>query len=503
MIKVLNLLNVAILLAAGAALSSDTDLPNYNANYHQNTNGTHEELDNTPDVQSEDAHDWPVYLHEEPLGADNHASLLNQTASLGNAVTKKIKEVVKKKKKKKVAYKSKVVKKKVVKKKATYKKLVKPEVVSKGKKQVSKRRPAPLYSSPRASKRVLNRIDSCWRNDPHWAENRMHLADCAIGYGYNAMGGKGGSIYVVTDPSDDPVNPRPGTLRYGVVQLRPLWIIFQSDMTITLQNELIMTSYKTLDGRGARVQIAHGPCITIQFVDHVIIHGLSIHHCIPGKAGRVMSSTAHVGQRQGSDGDAVSLFGATNIWIDHNFFAQCADGLIDAIHGSTAITISNNLFTDHDKVILLGHSDSYSADKIMRVTLVYNHFGPGLIQRMPRCRFGYFHVANNRYTQWGMYAIGASANPTIKSEGNYYVAPNDRRFKQVVKLEGARKTSSSNWKSIGDMFLNGAYFGELGTSTYKPSYLVPQENFGIQPATLVPSLTANAGPLNCKGYSMC
>jgi len=208
-----------------------------------------------------------------------------------------------------------------------------------------------------------------------------------------------------------------------------------------------------------------------------------------------MSSTEHVGQRQGSDGDGISIFGASHIWIDHNYFAACQDGLVDAIHGSTAITISNNFFTDHDKVILLGHSDSYSADKDMRATLVYNHFGPGLIQRMPRCRFGYFHVANNRYTQWGMYAIGASANPTIKSEGNYFLAPNDYRFKQVTKLEGARQTSSSNWKSNGDLFLNGAYFGEVGTSTYNPSYPNIQENFAILPATLVPLLTADAGPL--------
>lgn len=36
------------------------------------------------------------------------------------------------------------------------------------------------------------------------------------------------------------------------------------------------------------------------------------------------------------------------------------------------------------QVMLLGHDDSFSADKIMKVTIVYNHFGPGLVQRMPR-----------------------------------------------------------------------------------------------------------------------
>lgn len=36
------------------------------------------------------------------------------------------------------------------------------------------------------------------------------------------------------------------------------------------------------------------------------------------------------------------------------------------------------------QVMLLGHSDSYEGDKIMQVTIAFNHFGEGLIQRMPR-----------------------------------------------------------------------------------------------------------------------
>lgn len=34
--------------------------------------------------------------------------------------------------------------------------------------------------------------------------------------------------------------------------------------------------------------------------------------------------------------------------------------------------------------MLLGHSDSYVRDKQMQVTIAYNHFGAGLMQRMPR-----------------------------------------------------------------------------------------------------------------------
>lgn len=78
-----------------------------------------------------------------------------------------------------------------------------------------------------------NPIDKCWRCRPDWHLKRKKLADCAIGFGHMATGGKKGKIYVVTDPSDnDMVNPRPGTLRHAVIQREPLWIIFQRDMTI-------------------------------------------------------------------------------------------------------------------------------------------------------------------------------------------------------------------------------------------------------------------------------
>jgi len=198
-----------------------------------------------------------------------------------------------------------------------------------------------------------NPIDDCWRCDPNWHKNRKRLADCAIGFGHNAIGGRDGRYYVVTDPSDDDtVNPRPGTLRHAVIQDEPLWIVFKRDMVITLKEELIMNSFKTIDGRGVNVHIANGACITIQYITNVIIHGLHIHDCKSTGNAMVRSSPSHYGFRGMADGDGISIFGASHIWIDHNSLANCADGLIDAVIGSTAITISNNYFTHHNEVNL-------------------------------------------------------------------------------------------------------------------------------------------------------
>ncbi|KAL9254342.1 putative pectate lyase 15 [Drosera capensis] len=349
-----------------------------------------------------------------------------------------------------------------------------------------------------------NPIDDCWRCDPNWLQNRKKLADCAIGFGRNAIGGRDGQYYVVTDSGDDdPVNPKPGTLRHAVIQDEPLWIVFKGDMLITLKQELIMNSFKTIDGRGASVHIAYGACITIQYVTNVIIHGLNIHDCRPTGNAMVRSSPSHYGWRTMADGDAVSIFGASHVWVDHNSLANCADGLVDAVMASTAITISNNYFTHHNEVILLGHSDSYTRDKLMQVTIAYNHFGEGLIQRMPRCRHGYFHVVNNDYTHWEMYAIGGSAAPTINSQGNRFTAPYNPFAKEVTKRvdTGSWEWKGWNWRSEGDLLLNGAFFIPSGAGAWR-SY-ARASSLAAKPSTLVASLTSTAGSLSCRPGRQC
>jgi pectate lyase len=81
--------------------------------------------------------------------------------------------------------------------------------------------------------------------------------------------------------------------------------------------------------------------------------------------------------------------------------------------------------------MLFGASESYSGDGIMQITVAFNHFGRGLVQRMPRCRWGFVHVVNNDYTHWLMYAIGGSSHPTIISQGNRFIAPPNGFAKEV------------------------------------------------------------------------
>ncbi|KAJ0255277.1 pectate lyase 12 [Hirschfeldia incana] len=345
-----------------------------------------------------------------------------------------------------------------------------------------------------------NPIDDCWKCDPNWPNNRQGLADCGIGFGQYALGGKGGRFYFVTDSSDDDaVEPKPGTLRYGVIQVEPLWIVFPSNMMIKLKQELIFNSYKTLDGRGANVHIVGGGCITLQYISNVIIHNIHIHHCYQSGNTNVRSSPTHYGFRTKSDGDGISIFGSKDIWIDHCSLSRCKDGLIDAVMGSTGITISNNFFSHHNEVMLLGHSDHYEPDSGMQVTIAFNHFGEKLIQRMPRCRRGYIHVVNNDFTQWEMYAIGGSGNPTINSQGNRFTAPSNPFAKEVTKRvetpDGEWK--GWNWRSEGDILVNGAFFvasGEGAEMRYEKAYSIEPKS-----ASFIDQITFHSGVLGVGG----
>uniref|UniRef100_K7KVW7 Pectate lyase n=1 Tax=Glycine max TaxID=3847 RepID=K7KVW7_SOYBN len=301
-------------------------------------------------------------------------------------------------------------------------------------------------------------------------KNRKRLADCALGFGHDTIGGKDGKIYVVKDSSNnDLVNPKPGTLRHAAIQKEPLWIIFYRSMNIKLHAELMLTDNKTIDARGANVNISEGAQITLQYVRNIIIHGLHIHDIKKCSGGLIRDSMDHYGVRAMSDGDAISVFGSTHIWIDH--------------------------------VLLFGVNDSYSGDKIMQVSLAFNHFGKGLIQRMPRCRWGFFHIVNKEYTHWLMYAIVGSQQPTIISQGNRFVASPNPNAKEVTKKDYAPESVWKNWnqRSEGDLMVNGAFFVQSGKSIAKH----PKAEITAKPGKAVASLTRFAGPLKCELNKPC
>jgi len=139
--------------------------------------------------------------------------------------------------------------------------------------------------------------------------------------------------------------------------------------------------------------------------------------------------------------DSISIRDADHVWIDHDEFAdvetadaklpsyfgrlyQVHDGQLDITNAASYVTVSWNRFRDHDKVILIGASDSATADRgRLKVTLHHNVFDD-VGQRAPRVRFGQVHIYNNLYRIKGdadyQYSWGVGKESAIAANDNLF-----------------------------------------------------------------------------------
>lgn len=138
--------------------------------------------------------------------------------------------------------------------------------------------------------------------------------------------------------------------------------------------------------------------------------------------------------------DAVSINASKNVWVDHCTFTdgehpdyqepvlfgkpiQRHDGLLDIEDGADYLTISYNIFTQHDKTVLIGSGDGDKGE--YRVTFEGNLWDNS-VQRSPRVRFGQVHLLNNYHrgatdTNYPiLYAIGMGFASSILSESNVF-----------------------------------------------------------------------------------
>jgi pectate lyase len=162
--------------------------------------------------------------------------------------------------------------------------------------------------------------------------------------------------------------------------------------------------------------------------------------------------------------DSISLRDANNVWIDRNLFEDCEtqdstqpqyfgvlyqvhDGLLDVTNASDLVTVSWNRFRNHDKMMLIGSSDSATADRgKLRVTLHHNHFEQ-IGQRAPRVRFGQVHLYNNSYdvrrTPAFSYSWGVGVESAIYAEENVFRADDAFTADQIIERFGGAVLSAS------------------------------------------------------------
>jgi pectate lyase len=262
-----------------------------------------------------------------------------------------------------------------------------------------------------------------------------------------------------------------------------------------------LKSNTTLIGDGANAGLVNGHII-LSNVSQVIIRNLKIVN--PCDVEPVWDPTDGASGNWNAAYDAIGISGSDHIWIDHNSFTdapvtdnylavenghvkQCHDGAVDITNASDYVTVSFNVFGEHDKNNLVGSSSSATADEgKLRVTFSNNVFRD-VQSRAPRVRFGQVHLFNNYFVgsksaavYKNSYSIGPGTSAKVLSNANVFEIAGASGCDSVIKNPG--DATAGAFKDSGSL-LNGAALGTCALAA-TPAWTPPYA-YTPRPAALV------------------
>lgn len=137
-----------------------------------------------------------------------------------------------------------------------------------------------------------------------------------------------------------------------------------------------------------------------------------------------------VGAHDDDDEDCLQVnHESKNVWIDHVDVYDGHDGNLDITNASDYVTISWTKFsytsasTGHQFSNLIGNSKTKTSDRgHLNVTFHHTWWADGVVERMPRVRFGKVHVANNLFdSKNASYCVRAAIEADIRIERNVFI----------------------------------------------------------------------------------
>lgn len=210
---------------------------------------------------------------------------------------------------------------------------------------------------------------------------------------------------------------------------------YKSIIQITVADN---TAIIGLDGACVR-----GGSFSIRNVSNVVIRNISLKDAVDPFPHH------ETGDGWNAQHDLVSIDNGKNIWIDHCTFEdtltlgkaangeklQVYDGLCDMKFTTTNVTVSNCVFKNHDKTMLIGSSDKDGEKDpaARKISLFYNYW-LNCGQRCPFVRNSLCHVLNNFYDSDSeriynsQTSINARAGSVVCAENNYFgsvASPNE------------------------------------------------------------------------------
>ena len=325
------------------------------------------------------------------------------------------------------------------------------------------------------------------------------------GANYTITGGAGASDeYKITISSYSDLTAKKDILSLDVPK-----IITISGTISTDANENPLLSEKYTIGSNSTIYgdtTNQGRLKNIEFIvegENVIIRNMMFGEVISWDGAKINN----VSVKSGAD-DALSLNGATHVWVDHCEFQSHLtpqdldgneitsghsyystdsdwakdfyDGLLDIKNGSTWITISNCYFHDHYKACLCASGDdepkknttTNATDEDMRITFYHNHW-ENINARMPLFRYGTGHIYDC-YFDAGTQSDTASCI-NVRAGSKLYIEGNN--FVNFSKTTGSSVTNGTY--IIGFFFADSSKkYGTVSGSWTAKNNSTPNSTFG-------------------------
>lgn len=276
-------------------------------------------------------------------------------------------------------------------------------------------------------------------------------------------GGKGGQVVTVTTLSD---------LKKYANATEPYIIKVSGTITCDYGEQIWINSNKTIVGVGTNATIVRGE-FRADSKTNIIIRNLTI------RDSYVEGDWA--GDTQ--DYDGIQLDYCSNVWIDHNHITHMGDGLIDLRNATTYVTVSWNIFSNHNKAFGIGWTDN----REFKITIHHNYF-KDTNQRNPSFDNGMGHIYNNYFYNIASYGCYSRGYARVVLENSYFENVNNPYYPdstaQLVAKGITLVNCTGKTQTLGTAFNPSSYYSYLLDST----------------STVPDIVRSNAGPSNYIVY---
>ncbi|MEO3940712.1 right-handed parallel beta-helix repeat-containing protein [Paenarthrobacter nicotinovorans] len=269
----------------------------------------------------------------------------------------------------------------------------------------------------------------------------------------------------------------PDQLRGFAKSAEALVVILHGELVFPQYEKLTVTSNKSFLGAGEGAAVVNAGFKLVN-VANVVFRNFTVRDSyIPGD---------FVGKRPDNDRDGIQMDTSTHVWVDHMHFTRLGDGLVDIRKDCDNVTLSWNVFSDHNKAL----GEGWTQNVVTRLTLHHNWIRNTHQRNASLDNTAASHVFNNYLEDISSYGMLGRNAALLVVEGNYF-----RDVRNPLHHQGPG----------GELVARNNVFVECtgNTGEERGTAFVPPYSYELTPPKALPALVrAFGGPLGGTGPAL-